>query len=117
MHSSTGITAIKILLALSMEQKKTMNEVAESVGISRDYVDQICRVLRNKGYVDTVRGVHGGIYRSKFSHAVRVSEIVELFDTPRRNYTDPVAAHIESLSVEPLRNTTLADIQKFIDNK
>ena len=64
-------------LALQPESRlSTITEVAEKFGISRNHVVKIVHQLGVKGYIETVRGKHGGIRLARTSSEINLRDVV-----------------------------------------
>lgn len=130
MISMTSEYALRAMASLATQPSGRAilgRELAESADIPANYLAKILVTLRNAGLVATVRGTGGGYMLHRPATAVRLSEIVELFEGPRvgcgcllsrsRECTglDPCLAHdawqrVREVYKQFLHNTTLADI-------
>ncbi|MEZ7861814.1 MAG: Rrf2 family transcriptional regulator [Aeromonadaceae bacterium] len=64
-------------LALQPEARlSTITEVAEKFEISRNHVVKIVHQLGVKGYIETVRGKHGGIRLARASSEINLRDVV-----------------------------------------
>ena len=64
-------------LALQPERRlSTITEVAEKFDISRNHVVKIVHQLGVKGYIETVRGKHGGIRLARSSEEINLRDVV-----------------------------------------
>ena len=64
-------------LALQPERRlSTITEVAEKFDISRNHVVKIVHQLGVKGYIETVRGKHGGIRLARNSEEINLRDVV-----------------------------------------
>lgn len=68
-----------IYLAIHDPQPSTVNDVAESYGISRNHLLKILLKLRDMGLVATARGRSGGIRLAVAPETVNVGEVIRVF--------------------------------------
>lgn len=52
---------VLIFLGLKGEARSTIQEIAESYGISRNHLMKVVHDLQLRGYIDTIRGKNGGV--------------------------------------------------------
>ena len=65
-----------IYLALKDDGLATIEEIAQSYGISKNHLMKVAHQLGLAGYVDTVRGRHGGLRLAKPAKAIGLGEVV-----------------------------------------
>ena len=66
-----------VFLALQPEQHlSTTTEVADRFSISRNHVVKIVHQLGMKGYIDTIRGKHGGIRLARASAEINLGDLI-----------------------------------------
>ena len=66
-----------VFLALQPEQHlSTITEVADRFLISRNHVVKIVHQLGMKGYIDTIRGKHGGIRLARASAEINLGDLI-----------------------------------------
>lgn len=72
--------ALRVLMqtALRSPQRATVDEVAETFGISRHHLVKIVHDLGRNGYLQTQRGVGGGFTLARPPEKIRVGDIVRL---------------------------------------
>jgi Rrf2 family nitric oxide-sensitive transcriptional repressor len=63
-------------LALKDDGLATIEEVAKSYGISKSHLMKVAHQLGVAGYVETVRGRHGGLRLAKPAKAIGLGEVV-----------------------------------------
>jgi len=70
--------ALRMLMYLALKDDglATIEEIAESYGISRNHLMKVAHQLGVAGYVDTVRGRRGGLRLAKPSKAIGLGEVV-----------------------------------------
>ena len=93
--SYKGDYAIKSLVYLSYlyiearrnEQYTQLSDLASRLDIPVKFLEQILLILKNAGYIRTLRGKHGGYSISKDPAQIKLGEIIRLIDGP----TSPIA--------------------------
>ena len=66
-----------VFLALQPEQHlSTITEVADRFSISRNHVVKIVHQLGMKGYIDTIRGKHGGIRLARARAEINLGDLI-----------------------------------------
>ena len=66
-----------VFLALQPEQHlSTITEVADRFSSSRNHVVKIVHQLGMKGYIDTIRGKHGGIRLARASAEINLGDLI-----------------------------------------
>ncbi len=72
--------ALEIMLCLSdasFELPIAKSKVAEQIGISTDYIEQIAKSLVTAGLVGSKRGMKGGFYLKKHPSKISVQDIIK----------------------------------------
>ena len=59
-----------------------MKDIAESQGLSLNYLEQLFRLLRRAGLVRSTRGVHGGYVLGRRPASITVGDVVRVLDGP-----------------------------------
>lgn len=72
--------ALRVLIqaALGGPERTTVDEVAETFGISRHHLVKVVHDLGRNGYLETRRGIGGGFVLGRPAETIRVGEIVRL---------------------------------------
>lgn len=72
--------SIRVLMqaALRSPERVTVNEVADTFGISRHHLTKVVHDLGRSGYLKTQRGVGGGFTLGRPSEKIRLGDIVRL---------------------------------------
>lgn len=120
-----GMRAL-VEIALYGDEPVSLKTVAERQGISQHYLEQLMAVLRRAGYVEALRGAHGGYRVNKPLPQIDALEIVELLEgslapvtciddeaTCERTgncSTEGLWRRVDTAVREVLRGTTLADL-------
>ncbi len=59
-----------------------LNDIAETQGLSLNYLEQLFRPLRRAGLVRSTRGVHGGYVLGREPGSITVGDVVRVLDGP-----------------------------------
>jgi Rrf2 family transcriptional regulator, nitric oxide-sensitive transcriptional repressor len=70
--------ALRVLIQVGLNDDKltTINDIAESFGISKPHLMKIVNHLSQKGYLDTVRGRNGGIRLMREPRNINIGHVV-----------------------------------------
>lgn len=70
--------SLRVLIYLSLHDNKlaTINEIANSYGISRNHLGKVVHNLANLGYIETTRGKGGGMRLSKTPEKINLGEVI-----------------------------------------
>jgi Rrf2 family protein len=120
-----GMRAL-VEVAVSGDRPVSLKLVAERQSLSHQYLEQIFATLRRAGYVESVRGAHGGYRIAKPLDQIDALEVVELLEgsvAPVHCIDDAEACmrtgncsteslwrRVDGAVREVLRATTLADL-------
>ncbi len=77
--------ATRILVCMASHDSATpvrKREIAESEGISADYVEQLLLKMRARGLVRSARGAKGGFVLARAARAITVKDVVEAAEGP-----------------------------------
>jgi Rrf2 family nitric oxide-sensitive transcriptional repressor len=130
MFSTTSEYAIRALTVVARMPADTAvlgKDLARQTGIPSTYLSKILVTLRNAGILAATRGTGGGYRLSLPPQAIRLIDVVELFEAVPRRTTcffspekecsdhNPCTAHnamrtLRSASIEMLNTTTLASV-------
>jgi len=69
---------VLMLAALRGAERTTVDQVAETFGISRHHLVKVVHDLGRSGYLDTHRGIGGGFTLGRPADTIRVGDIVRL---------------------------------------
>src|SRR5574338_1154802 len=72
--------AIRVLMhaALRSPERVTVDEVADTFGISRHHLVKVVHDLGRNGYLQTQRGIGGGFTLGRLPEQIRLGDIVRL---------------------------------------
>jgi len=124
--------ALRTLIYLALQpgdRLSTISEVADKFQISRNHVVKIVHQLGVKGYVETVRGKHGGIRLARACDAINLRDVVSdmedmscLLDCKRENCLLSSTCRFQGILRKAMRafldvlgQFTLADLIKDSD--
>ena len=70
--------ALRVLIQVGLGGSKltTIDEIAESYGISRHHLTKVVNDLSQKGYLDTVRGRRGGMRLKREPRDINIGQVV-----------------------------------------
>ncbi|SRR5690625_578879 len=74
-----GMRAL-VEIALGGDRPTSLKVVAERQALSQQYLEQIFGILRRAGYVESIRGAHGGYRIARPLDEIAALEIVELLE-------------------------------------
>ncbi len=121
--SSKGAYGLRAMYELSCKESKTpiqIRTIAKSSGISQNYLEQLFSILRRAGYVESVRGAHGGYMLAKPAEEIFVYEILRTLEGDlkiinQHNSLDPLALFYEECHKTLLKafNLPLSELQEY----
>jgi Rrf2 family transcriptional regulator, nitric oxide-sensitive transcriptional repressor len=70
--------ALRTLIQVGLNDSKltTINDIAQSFGISKPHLMKVVNDLSQKGYLDTVRGRNGGIRLMREPRQINIGQVV-----------------------------------------
>jgi Rrf2 family transcriptional regulator, nitric oxide-sensitive transcriptional repressor len=70
--------ALRVLIHVGLNDGRltTINDIAESFGISKNHLMKVVNDLSQKGYLDTVRGRNGGIRLMRKPRDINIGQVV-----------------------------------------
>ncbi len=70
--------ALRVLLYVAVQEDRmaTIQEIADSYGVSKNHLMKVVHKLTKKGYLETVRGKNGGLKLGVKPVAVRIGTLV-----------------------------------------
>ena len=77
-----GLRALLALAAVYGQKTLSLRQIALQEKIPGKFLEQIMMVLKQSGFVDSVKGKHGGYSLSRSPKTVMVGEIIRAVDGP-----------------------------------
>ena len=76
--------ALRVLIQAGLNEGEltTINEIAQSFGISKHHLMKVVNDLSQKGYLDTVRGRNGGIRLKRKPRDINIGQVVRDTEDP-----------------------------------
>lgn len=71
---------VLIYLGLHDDRRCTIREISDAYGISRNHLMKVVQQLAAEGFIDSVRGVGGGLTLSTDANALNVGRIVRAME-------------------------------------
>ncbi|SHE34439.1 transcriptional regulator, BadM/Rrf2 family [Modicisalibacter ilicicola DSM 19980] len=70
--------SLRVLLyvALKGEERSTISEIAERYDISRNHLMKVVQELNHKGYLQAIRGKHGGLLLKRRAQDINIGALV-----------------------------------------
>lgn len=103
---------VLIYLAVQGDKLTTIQQIADSYGVSKNHLMKVVHLLNKKGYVETVRGKNGGLRLKLEPSVIRIGvlvremesglELVECFSAENRCVITPVCG-LKSILNEGLK--------------
>lgn len=98
----------------------TVISIAEKLGISKIYLEQVFSLLKRSKLVTSIKGSQGGYQLSKPSHKITILDILQaveisLFEKTERSVSDTameIENALKSLVWDGLDNAVLSSLQK-----
>ncbi|MGM0502272.1 MAG: RrF2 family transcriptional regulator [Bacillota bacterium] len=83
--STKGRYGVRAMFDLALHQGDgpiPLRSIAERQDISEHYLEQLIATLRNEGYVESVRGAHGGYMLAKDADEITIGNIIRALEGP-----------------------------------
>ena len=83
--STKGRYGVRAMFDLTLHQGDgpiPLRSIAERQDISEHYLEQLIATLRNEGFVDSVRGAHGGYMLAKKADEITIGHIIRALEGP-----------------------------------
>lgn len=72
---------VMLFLAVRREGLSTIQDISDTYGISRNHLMKVVQQLGELGWVDTIRGRHGGLRLNERSLLLTIGEVVRATET------------------------------------
>ena len=83
--STKGRYGVRAMFDLALHQGDgpiPLRSIAERQNISEHYLEQLVSTLRNEGFVESVRGAHGGYMLAKKPDEITIGHIIRALEGP-----------------------------------
>jgi Rrf2 family protein len=80
--SDYALHAMIYIAAYSPKRLSTINEIAETEGIPREYLAKILKELTEHGFLKSTKGIYGGYQLAKPPEDISFLNIIEAFEGP-----------------------------------
>lgn len=104
--STKGRYALEAVLDLALHSEtelESLNNIAERLNISKNYLEQLFSVLRKNNIVSSVRGAQGGYRLARDIHAITAGDVIRAVEGP----LSPVACIDDNKCVSPCNDYEL----------
>jgi len=71
---------VLIFLALNEDRRCTIREISDAYGISRNHLMKVVQQLASEGFIDSMRGVGGGLSLAREPAELNVGSIVRVME-------------------------------------
>ncbi len=92
-----ALEAVVDLAVFSVSGLESLKNIADRLDISKNYLEQLFVVLRQKGIVDSVRGAQGGYRLSRAANELTAGDVIRAVEGP----LSPVACLDEGKCHQP----------------
>lgn len=91
--STRGRYGVRLLvdIARNAPRPAPLSEISRRQNVSAPYLGQIAVILKNSGYIESVKGANGGFLLSKPASEIRISEVLRRLEG-RISIIDPANA-------------------------
>ena len=79
-----GLIAMSHLAQLGGDELASAREIAETFDVSGSLLMNVLKKLANAGYVESVRGAHGGYRLARLPRDVNLAEVITVLEGPIR---------------------------------
>lgn len=113
--STKGRYALEAVLDLAFFSKsglESLKNVSDRLNISKNYLEQIFVILRNKGIVESVRGAQGGYMLAKQPSEITVGDVIRALE----GNLSPVSCVDDDKEDKPCENATYCVTRKLWKN-
>ena len=114
-----GEYGLKALLALAMvhgQRTLSLREISVHEKLPVKFLEQIMIIMKRGGFVQSVKGKHGGYSLSRAPQAITVGEVVRAIDGPLApiETTEKIRHHIQKDDHHPGLYAILLDVRNAI---
>ncbi|RMH59330.1 MAG: Rrf2 family transcriptional regulator [Zetaproteobacteria bacterium] len=91
---------VLIYLGAHPDRRVTINEIAESYGISRNHLVKVVNQLSQKGWITTIRGKHGGMHLAFPPEQINIGMVIRQTE-PHMNLLECFDKENNTCSISP----------------
>ena len=121
-----GILAIYEIAKATSQNPISINEISNTISVSKGYLEQLLNPLKTAGYLDSVKGKNGGYFLAKNLNEITFYEIffflVKYFGfaalqvkPPFNELFDKFNKEIKNLFAKPLSEFNVTDADKYLN--
>ena len=75
-----GLRAIVDIAVYGKDNCVSLNSIADRIGVSENYLEQLVRMLRDAQLVESIRGAQGGYRLNRSPEDITVREVLEVLE-------------------------------------
>lgn len=121
-----GILAIYEIAKATSQNPISINEISNTISVSKGYLEQLLNPLKTAGYLDSVKGKNGGYFLAKNLNEITFYEIFCLLEKdfgfvalqvkpPFNELFDKFNKEIKNLFAKPLSEFSVTDADKYLN--
>src|SRR5262245_50810386 len=83
--STKGEYGVRVMVDLARhygEGPRSLTDIALAEQLPLPYLEQLVKLLRDKGLIQSTRGAHGGYQLSRAPDAIRMNEVIRVLEGP-----------------------------------
>lgn len=105
-RSRAAIAALVYMMADDEVKTHSLHHIADEVGVSLSYLEQIFSKLRAAQIVSSVRGPGGGYQFHRSPKKLSVADVVESLspEAQKNGFQDFICSHLQAIKLEQLAN-------------
>ena len=121
-----GILAIYEIAKATSQNPISINEISNTISVSKGYLEQLLNPLKTAGYLGSVNGKNGGYFLAKNLNEITFYEIFCLLEKdfgfaalqvkpPFNELFDKFNKEIKNLFAKPLSEFSVTDADKYLN--
>ena len=115
--SNRVVLAVQIIQVLDQNPDKVINmlQFSEACGKSHGYIQQIARILRESGFIDSVLGPQGGYMRCKELEEIPLDDLIIAVEgaLDKSTVTKREQAQVDRFLLNLIQGYSLKDVLNF----